>query len=81
MATRARKVPDLPSANSINAADYFIIEKVSGGSSVTSKISGTNLKKTVLSGPYGTDAMANTNGVAIGEMYYTPEGVVKVRLY
>lgn len=80
MATRARKVPELPGANTIVSADLFVIEKVSGNTSTTSKISGTNLRKAMVRGPYATDSVAGEGGVAIGEMYYAPDGSVKVRL-
>ena len=80
MATRARKVPELPGANSVAATDLFIIEKVSGNTSITSKISGTNVKKSMVKGPFPNDATANTGGVLVGEMYYTADGSVKVRL-
>lgn len=80
MSTRARKVPELPTANSVASTDYFIIEKVSGNTSITSKISGTSVKKTIISGPFADDSAANTGGVSVGEMYYTAAGAVKVRL-
>lgn len=80
MATRARKVRELPGANSVAATDLFIIEKVSGNTSITSKISGTNVKKSMVKGPYANDSAANTGGVLVGEMYYTADGSVKVRL-
>lgn len=80
MTTRARKVPDLPATTSLANTDLIIVEKVSGNTSVTSKITATNLRKTVVRGPYANDSAANTAGVAVGEMYYTSGGDVKVRL-
>ena len=80
MATRARKVPELPGANSVAATDLYIIETVSGNTTITSKISGTNVKKSMVKGPYANDSAANTGGVLVGEMYYTADGSVKVRL-
>lgn len=80
MSVRARKVPDLPTANTISNTDFFVIEKVSGSNTTTSKISGLNLRKGVVRGPYANDSVANTNNVAVGEMYYTAAGDVKVRL-
>lgn len=80
MATRARKVPELPGANNVAATDLFIIEKVSGNTTITSKISGTNVKKSMVKGPYPNDSTAASYGVQTGEMYYTADGSVKVRL-
>lgn len=80
MATRARKVFELPHANNVAATDLFIIEKVSGNTSITSRISGRDVKKSMVKGPYANDSAANTGGVLVGEMYYTADGSVKVRL-
>lgn len=80
MATRARKVPELPGTNSVESTDLFVVEKVSGNTSVTSKITGTHLRKAMVRGPYINDSTAASYGVQIGEMYYTAEGNVKVRL-
>lgn len=81
MATRARKVPELPATTTVSGSDWFIIEKVgANNSSVTSKISGTNVRKQMVKGPYTNDGTAATAGVAVGELYYTPTGDVKVRL-
>lgn len=80
MSTRARKVPEFPTSNTVSSSDWFIIEKVGANTSTTSKISGTSVRKQMVRGPYTNDQTANTAGVAIGEMYYTPAGDVKVRL-
>ena len=80
MTTRARKVPELPVANTVANTDLFIIEKVSGNTTATSRITGTNLRKAMVRGPYANDSAANTGGVSVGELYYTNDGSVKVRL-
>lgn len=85
MATRARKITELPAANTIANADLLIVEKVSGNTSTTSKLSGSAFAsnvKTIMTvrGPFASDAAANTGGVSIGELYYTAAGDVKVRL-
>lgn len=80
MATRARKVPELPTANTVANTDLFIIEKVSGNNSTTSKISGANVRKQMVRGPYSNNSTAATGGIAVGEMYYTDDGSVKVRI-
>lgn len=77
---KAKKIPNLPAANSVAAADLFVIEKVGASSNVTSYIAGTDLRKSICFGPYADDAAANSAGIAIREMYYTAAGVVKVRL-
>lgn len=85
MATRARKIPELPAANTIANADLLVVEKVSGNTSTTSKLSGSSFVsqvKTIMAvrGPFASDLAANNGGVAVGELYYTVAGDVKVRL-
>lgn len=80
MATRARKVIELPAANTVASADLFIIEKVSANGTITSKITGGNVRKQMVRGPYSNNSTAATGGVLVGEMYYTDDGSVKVRL-
>lgn len=78
MVTRPRRVFELPTVTSITANDYIMVEKNTGNSYTTSKISGQNLHK--IKGPYEDDSEANTNSVSIGELYYTSTGTVRVRL-
>lgn len=80
MATRARKVIELPAANTIANTDLFIIEKVGVNGTTTSKITGANVRKQMVRGPYSNNSTAATGGVSVGEMYYTDDGSVKVRL-
>ena len=80
MANRARKLTELPVANTIASGDLLLIEKVSGNNSVTSIISAQALRKALVRGPYTNDAAANTAGVTVGELYYDTSGTVKVRL-
>ena len=85
MATRARKITELPAANTIANTDLLVVEKVSGNTSTTSKITGTSFisnVKTIMQvrGPFASDPAANNGGVAVGELYYTVAGDVKVRL-
>lgn len=80
MVSRARKVPELPVANTVANTDLFIIEKVSGNTSTTSRISGTNMRKAMVRGPFVNDTAAGIGGISIGELYYTNDGSVKVRL-
>jgi hypothetical protein len=80
MSNRARHIPELPTKTSIGANDYLIVESVVGSNSVTSKVTGTNAFKSVVSGPFEDDEEAEDGGVAIGTLYYTSNGSVKVRL-
>lgn len=80
MASRARKIPELPEKTSIGSDDLFIVESVIGSNSSTCKMSGDNLKKSIVSGPYDDDSSAEVNGIQIGQLYYTSTGDVKVRL-
>lgn len=84
MATRKgpKKLVELPAfaaANNIASGDLFLIEDVSAGITKTanSDIVGAYLSPL---GPYADDTAANTAGVAVGRMYYTAAGAVKVRL-
>lgn len=80
MANRPRKIPELSAVTNVADTDLFIVEQVSGNTSTTFKITGLNLKKSFIKGPYADDATANTAGVSIGTLYYTSGGDVKVRL-
>lgn len=80
MTTRARKISELPSTTTFGANDYFIVEKVAGSNTTTSKLLGSNMLKAVVQGPFANDSAANTAGVVVGQLYYTAAGDVKVRL-
>lgn len=81
MTTRSKKITELPAITSVSSNDLFVVEQfVSNTSTSTSKITGINLRKGMVRGPYANDAAAATGGVAVGEMYYTAAGDVKVRL-
>lgn len=80
MAIKPKKIPELSRITSIGDDDLFIIEQVSGNTSSTFAITGSNLRKSIILGPYDTDSAANTAGVSVGEPYYTSSGSVKVRL-
>lgn len=80
MVTRARKVTELPFANTLNDDDLFVVDKTANGSSTTSRITFGDIKRWIVAGPYSDDIEANTGGLEIGELYYTEDGSVKVRL-
>lgn len=80
MSTRARVIPDLPAVTTLSNTDLVVVEVVVGSNTTTSKMTGTNLRKAMVQGPYANDSTANTGGVIVGQMYYTAAGDVKVRL-
>jgi hypothetical protein len=81
MSDRAKKLTELPSVGtsntSIASGDIFIVEHISTG--ITSAATLSTLRKAVVQGPYADNTAANTAGVALGQMYYTAAGDVKVR--
>ena len=85
MSTRPRKFNEFPSmaANTIASGDLWLVEDISAG---ITKVANTATKVEYYSsqiaprGPYADDAAAATAGIAIGTMYYTSAGIVKVRL-
>lgn len=81
MATkRPRKIPDLPPTTTASNTDLVVVERVANSSSTTSKMTVHNFRKLMTRGPYANDSAANTAGVAVGEMYYSSDGSVKVRI-
>ena len=82
MADRARKITELTSIGTANTSiasgDLFIVEDVSANSTKSATLS--TLRKAIVQGPYADDPAANTAGVALGQLYYTAAGVVKVRI-
>lgn len=82
MSDRAKKLTELTSIGTSNTAiasgDIFIIEDVSANTTKSTTMA--TIRKNVVQGPYANDSVANTNGVAVAEMYYTADGSVKVRL-
>jgi hypothetical protein len=82
MTDRAKKITELTSIGTANTSiasgDIFIIEDVSANATKSATLS--TLRKAIVQGPYTDDAAANTAGVALGQLYYTAAGVVKVRI-
>lgn len=82
MTDRAKKITELDpigtTATSIASGDLFIVEDVSANATKISTM--TTLRKNMVQGPYANDSAAGTGGVAVGEMYYTSDGSVKVRI-
>ena len=82
MSDRAKNIPDLNSIGTANTSiasgDLFIVEDVSANSTKSATLS--TLRKAIVQGPYADDTAANTAGVALGQLYYTAAGVVKVRI-
>ena len=82
MTDRAKKITELTSIGTANSSiasgDLFIVEDVSANNTKSATLS--TLRKAIFQGPYANDAVANTNGVALGQAYFTAQGDVKVRL-
>ena len=54
MSTRARKIPELPTATSIAGTDLLIVEKVANStSSTTSKVTAANFVNYLITSPLG----------------------------
>jgi hypothetical protein len=82
MSDRAKKITELTSIGTANTSiasgDIFIVEDVSANSTKSATLS--TLRKAIVQGPFADDNAANTAGVALGQLYYTAAGVVKVRI-
>ena len=82
MSDRAKKISELTSIGTANTSiasgDIFPLVDVSANATKSATLS--TLRKAVVQGPYADDTAANTAGVALGQMYYTAAGVVKVRI-
>jgi hypothetical protein len=82
MSDRAKKITELTSIGTANTSiasgDLFIVEDVSANTTKSATLS--TLRKAMFQGPYANDSVANTNGVALGQAYYTADGGVKVRI-
>ena len=82
MADPAKKLTELTSIGTANTSiasgDIFIVEDISANTTKSATLS--TLRKAIVQGPYADDAAANTAGVALGQLYYTEAGTVKVRI-
>jgi len=82
MSTNAKKIPELTSIGTANTSiasgDLFVVEDVSANTTKSATLS--TLRKAIVQGPYANNTAANTGGVALGQLYYTAAGEVKVRI-
>jgi hypothetical protein len=81
MTDRAKKIRELGGGAELTvlaANDAFIVDDASANTSKFTTLS--TIRKYLAQGPYADDAAANTAGVALGQLYYTATGVVKVRI-
>lgn len=78
----AKKITELTSIGTANTSiasgDLFVIEDVSANTTKSGTLS--TLRKAIVQGPYANDTAANTGGVQLGQLYYTADGSVKVRI-
>lgn len=84
MADRAKKISELGAitANSVANTDLFVV--VDTSASETKKMAASEVASYIKTlntpiGPFDTDGAA-ASSVAIGGLYYTSAGVVKIRL-
>ena len=81
MSDRAKKITELTSIGTANTSiasgDIFIVEDTSANTTVSATLS--TLRKAIVQGPFANNTAANTGGVALGQLYYTAAGDVKVR--
>ena len=88
MTDRAKKITELDALTTPVSTDLLIIESNPSSTPATKKITVSNLLNSGLintanlsiTGPYATDAAANSANVAIGKLYYNADGTVKIRL-
>ncbi len=82
MSDRAKKLTELSSIGTANTSivsgDIFIVEDISANATKSATL--LTLRKAIMQGPYANDSVANTNGVELGQPYYTADGSVKVRI-
>lgn len=80
MSSSPKTILELPKITSISSNDLILVEQVSSNNSTTSAITGSNLKKSIIKGPYSNDTNAAIGNVEIGQLYYTSTGEARVRL-
>ena len=82
MSDRSKKISELTSIgtanNSIASGDLIVVVDISANATKNATLS--TLRKAVVQGPFANDGAANTGGVALGQLYYTADGSVKVRI-
>lgn len=82
MSDRSKKISELTSIGTANTSivsgDLFVVVDVSANATKQATLS--TLRKAVVQGPYASDAAANTAGVQLGQLYFTADGSVKVRV-
>lgn len=79
--TGSKKVIELPIFTALTANDRIIVEQVDSNSSITGTVSLDTLRKfLVKGGPFADDLEANTGGINLGQLYYTSDGTIKIKL-
>lgn len=81
MTDNARKVSELPTANTVASSDRLVfLYNANTGAPSTRTITVSNFTTNLVSGPYASDSAANTAGVPLKGLYYDSSGNVKIRL-
>lgn len=81
MTDNAKRVSELPTANTIGSSDRLLfLYNANTGAPSARTITVSNFTTNLISGPYASDAAANTAGVPLKGLYYDASGYVKIRL-
>lgn len=81
MTDNAKKTSELATANTVAGSDRLVfLYQANSSSPSTRTITVKNFTTNLVSGPYASDAAANTAGVALLGLYYDASGNVKIRL-
>lgn len=81
MTDTAKKTSELPTANTIGSSDRLVfLYQANTSAPSTRTITVSHFTTNLVSGPYASDAAANTAGVPLKGLYYDSTGSVKIRL-
>lgn len=81
MTDNAKKTSELATANTIASSDRLVfLYQANSSAPSTRTITVRNFTTNLVSGPYASDAAANTAGVPLNGLYYDASGNVKIRL-
>ena len=88
MTDNAKKVSELPIANSAAATDRILLLKDPAGAASSRTITvnnfianvGLNILGLSIPGPFANDLAANTGSIPVKGLYYDDSGTIKLRL-
>lgn len=77
---RPRKISEFPLATMLADGDFILFDKVINETTTkTMRITAQNFKGTIL-GPFENDSEAEEGDVNLGDMYFSSDGTVRIRL-